>query len=113
MVLLFNLIPVVLLGLVVLSIHRAIKSNRSVFRKVVGSVVIGLFAFYIYSQIQPSYIPKGTVPSTLKIAPVDFADKELPPIENRLLSAKPEEERQADLKEVFDWRTQVESSKTE
>lgn len=88
MILLMNLLgPLFVVVMIILAMRL----------KKVYPLYIGVFFVIIYSFLQPSYMPKGTVMPSVPNVPFEVSDK---PIESRVLKPMSSDERDARMSEV-------------
>jgi hypothetical protein len=93
MILLMNLLgPLFVVAMILLAMRL----------KKVYPLYIAVFFVIIYSFLQPSYMPKGTVMPAVPNAPFEVSDK---PIKDRILKPISSEVRDARMAEVVDLAT--------
>lgn len=94
MVFLYNILPFLIVIVMGLIIRYAVPSK-------VGKVIFALLTvalLFVYYQIQPSYMPKGSV-KPLPVAEFKVVDK---PMVDRMLKTKPADERDAEMQAEYE-----------
>lgn len=106
MVLLLNLLlPTIILFICWIgakNFKKAVGDQAKIF-SVVKTIFVILLVVFIYSTIQPSYLPKGTAPAMGK---VPFENREVQ-VQDRLLKPMSEEDRQKRVEEILTVRDEV------
>lgn len=82
------------LGLIIIFIGGFLTFHFRSWKIAVATIVVLL----VYTKLQPSYIPKGTV----ERMPVIQSERITKPMEDRMLKAKPAEQRDAERKAEYD-----------
>lgn len=94
MVFLYNSFPFLIVILMGLIIRYAVPSKVGKF--IFALITVGML--FVYFQIQPSYMPKGSV-KPLPVADFKIVDK---PMVDRMLKTKPAAERDAEMQAEYD-----------
>lgn len=102
MVILYNILPIIIVLASVLGGYLAFKKYG-----VKGAILSAIAAFLLlalYTNIQPSYLPKGTVPA---LSRVPIEQPKVRDIENRLKEPMSEEQRQQRVDEIITVRDEI------
>lgn len=106
MVLLLNLLlPALLIIIFLIGLKKFNKEtdNNKKIKNACVTLIIMLTVFIVYSNVQPSYLPKGSVPNLQKV-PIELNSSK--PVQN-LTQGRTDEQRQQRVEEIITVRDEV------
>lgn len=102
MVILYNLLPLIIVLVAV--ILGYFSYQKLGVKGAVISAALALLALTLYTNIQPSYLPKGSVPALSRMPIEQPMERE---IKNRLKEPMSEEKRQQRVDEIITVREEI------